>query len=121
MLHSPGNDGGGNHRNKYSGKRDSGEWQEILLAGNRQPGWIPAVSFTPRVREANSITTTPVSSSLLKGAIIGLNPMNPLAIVIVFQYNPEIMSRRLEALRLVPHDLYPNVELQVKRQRQGDW
>lgn len=33
---------------------------------------------------------------LLKGAIIGLDPFNPLASVIVFQYNPDTMPRRLD-------------------------
>jgi len=33
---------------------------------------------------------------LIKGALIGLDPFNPLASVVVFQYNPESMSRRLE-------------------------
>lgn len=32
----------------------------------------------------------------LKGALIGVDPFNPLASVVVFQYNPETMSRRLE-------------------------
>lgn len=43
------------------------------------------------------MTTFPGSPRLLKGAIVGLDPVNPLASVIVFQYNPETMTRRLEA------------------------
>jgi hypothetical protein len=43
------------------------------------------------------MTTFPGSPRLLKGAIIGLDPMNPLASVVVFQYNPDTMTRRLEA------------------------
>ena len=43
------------------------------------------------------MTTFPGSPRLLKGAIIGLDPMNPLASIIVFQYNPDTMTRRLEA------------------------
>jgi hypothetical protein len=39
----------------------------------------------------------PGSPRLLKGAIIGLDPFNPLASVIVFQYNPDTMTRRLDA------------------------
>ncbi|MFB8789831.1 MAG: hypothetical protein U7123_13495 [Potamolinea sp.] len=43
------------------------------------------------------MTTFPGSPRLLKGAIVGLDPVNPLASVIVFQYNPDTMTRRLEA------------------------
>ena len=43
------------------------------------------------------MTTFPGSPRLLKGAIVGLDPVNPLASVIVFQYNPETMTRRIEA------------------------
>ena len=38
----------------------------------------------------------PGSPRLLKGAIIGVDPLNPLASVVVFQYNPDTMTRRLE-------------------------
>jgi hypothetical protein len=43
------------------------------------------------------MTTFPGSPRLLKGAIIGLDPANPLASIVVFQYNPDTMTRRLEA------------------------
>jgi hypothetical protein len=43
------------------------------------------------------MTTFPGSPRLLKGAIIGIDRFNPLASVIVFQYNPDTMTRRLEA------------------------
>jgi len=43
------------------------------------------------------MTSFPGSPRLLKGAIVGLDPMNPLASVVVFQYNPDTMTRRLEA------------------------
>jgi hypothetical protein len=33
----------------------------------------------------------------MKGAIIGLDPFNPLASVIIFQYNPETLTRTLTA------------------------
>ena len=39
----------------------------------------------------------PGSPRVLKGALIGTDPVNPLASVIVFQYNPETLTRRLEA------------------------
>jgi hypothetical protein len=42
------------------------------------------------------MTTFPRSPRLLKGAIVGLDPLNPLASVVVFQYNPDTMTRRLE-------------------------
>lgn len=43
------------------------------------------------------MTTFPASPRILKGAIVGLDKNNPLASVIVFQYNPDTMTRRLEA------------------------
>jgi hypothetical protein len=43
------------------------------------------------------MTTFPGSPRLLKGALVGLDPANPLASIIVFQYNPEQMTRRVEA------------------------
>ncbi len=39
------------------------------------------------------MTTFPGSPRLLKGAIVGLDPFNPVASVIVFQYNPDTMMR----------------------------
>ena len=39
----------------------------------------------------------PRSPKVQKGAIIGLDPFNPLASVIVFQYNPEKLTRTLTA------------------------
>jgi hypothetical protein len=41
------------------------------------------------------MTTFPRSPRVLKGAIVALDPFNPLASVIVFQYNPERLSRTL--------------------------
>jgi hypothetical protein len=41
------------------------------------------------------MTTFPRSPRVLKGAIVGLDPFNPAASVIVFQYNPDEMVRRL--------------------------
>jgi Contractile injection system tube protein len=43
------------------------------------------------------VTTFPGSPRLLKGAIVGIDPVNPLASVIVFQYNPETLTRTLQA------------------------
>jgi hypothetical protein len=43
------------------------------------------------------MSTFPGSPRLLKGALVGLDPFNPLASVIVFQYNPESMTRKLDA------------------------
>jgi hypothetical protein len=39
----------------------------------------------------------PGSPRLFKGAIIGLDPFNPLASVVVFQYNPDTLTRSLVA------------------------
>jgi hypothetical protein len=43
------------------------------------------------------MSTFPGSPRLIKGAIVALDPKNPVASVIVFQYNPDTMTRRLEA------------------------
>lgn len=43
------------------------------------------------------MTTFPGSPKLTKGAIVGFDIFNPLASVIIFQYNPESLSRRVEA------------------------
>lgn len=43
------------------------------------------------------MTTFPGSPRLLKGALVGVDPLNPQASVVVFQYNPDTMTRRLEA------------------------
>lgn len=41
------------------------------------------------------MTTFPGSPRLTKGAIVGLDPFNPIASVIVFQYNPSTLTRTL--------------------------
>lgn len=43
------------------------------------------------------MTGTPLSPRLLRGAIVGMDIFNPLASVIMFQYNPDTMTRRLQA------------------------
>ncbi|TAH37117.1 MAG: hypothetical protein EYC70_09050 [Planctomycetota bacterium] len=43
------------------------------------------------------MTTYPRSPRVLKGAVIGVDLFNPLASVIVFQYNPSELTRRLDA------------------------
>lgn len=43
------------------------------------------------------MTTFPNSPRLQKGAIVGLDLANPLASVIVFQYNPDTLTRTLTA------------------------
>jgi hypothetical protein len=42
------------------------------------------------------MTTFPGSPRLLKGAIVGIDIFNPLASVIIFQYNPDTLTRSLE-------------------------
>lgn len=37
-----------------------------------------------------------ISPKVLKGAIVGLDPVNPLASIAVFQYNPETVTRSLQ-------------------------
>jgi hypothetical protein len=43
------------------------------------------------------VTSFPNSPRLQKGAIIGLDPFNPLASIVVFQYNPDSMTRTITA------------------------
>jgi hypothetical protein len=43
------------------------------------------------------MTSFPGSPRLIKGALIGIDPLNPLASIVVFQYNPDTLTRRLEA------------------------
>lgn len=43
------------------------------------------------------MSSFPGSPKVQKGAIIGLDPFNPLASVIVFQYNPDKLTRTLTA------------------------
>ena len=43
------------------------------------------------------MTTFPGSPRLTKGAIVGVDLLNPLASVIIFQYNPKSLSRRVQA------------------------
>ncbi len=43
------------------------------------------------------MSTFPGSPRLQKGALVGLDPANPLASIIIFQYNPETLSRTLRA------------------------
>ena len=43
------------------------------------------------------MSTFPGSPRLIKGAIVGIDPFNPLASIIVFQYNPDTMTRSLTA------------------------
>lgn len=41
------------------------------------------------------MTAFPASPRIQKGAIVGLDPFNPLASVVIFQYNPEKLTRTL--------------------------
>lgn len=43
------------------------------------------------------MSSFPGSPRLLKAALVGVDPDNPLASVIAFQYNPDTLTRRLEA------------------------
>jgi hypothetical protein len=43
------------------------------------------------------MTTFPGSPRLIKGAIIGIDPINPVPNVIIFQYNPDTLTRTLKA------------------------
>lgn len=41
------------------------------------------------------MSSFPRSPRVQKGAIVGLDPFNPLASIIIFQYNPEMLTRSL--------------------------
>jgi hypothetical protein len=41
-------------------------------------------------------TTLPISR-MIRGALVGLDPFNPVASVTIFQYNPETLTRTLQA------------------------
>lgn len=43
------------------------------------------------------MNSAPIAPRLLKGAIVGADKFNPLASVVVFQYNPDTVTRRLHA------------------------
>jgi len=43
------------------------------------------------------MSTFPGSPRLIKGALVGVDLFNPLASVVVFQYNPDTMTRKLDA------------------------
>src|SRR5215212_8996302 len=43
------------------------------------------------------MTTFPGSPKVMKGAIVGIDPFNPQASVIIFQYNPDMLTRSLTA------------------------
>ena len=43
------------------------------------------------------MTTFPNSPRLIKGAIVGIDIFNPVSNVILFQYNPETLTRTLQA------------------------
>lgn len=43
------------------------------------------------------MTTFPNFPRLMKGAIVGVDPMNPLASVVVFRYNPDLDARQAGA------------------------
>jgi hypothetical protein len=44
-----------------------------------------------------TMSSFPGSPRLLKGAVIGLDPFNPLASVIIFQYDPDTLMRSPQA------------------------
>ena len=43
------------------------------------------------------MSSFPGSPKVMKGAIIGLDPFNPLASIIIFQYNPDTLTRTITA------------------------
>ncbi|MGC5172564.1 hypothetical protein ACLQ2Q_18160 [Microbacterium sp. DT81.1] len=43
------------------------------------------------------MTTSPISPPVFKGALVAVDPLRPTSSVIIFQYNPETMTRTLQA------------------------
>ena len=43
------------------------------------------------------MSSFPGSPRLIKGAIVGIDPFNPVASVVVFQYNPDTVTRTVTA------------------------
>ncbi|EFH84859.1 hypothetical protein [Ktedonobacter racemifer] len=60
------------------------------------------------------MTTFPGSPKLQKGAIIGLDPANPLASVVVFQYNPDTLTRTLTPQTTASSDTSRGEALRLK-------
>src|SRR5438034_11797058 len=60
------------------------------------------------------MTTFPGSPKLQKGAIIGLDPANPLASVVVFQYNPDTLTRTLTPQTTTSSDTRRGEALRLK-------
>src|SRR5690242_20861664 len=60
------------------------------------------------------MTTFPGSPKLQKGAIIGMDPANPLASVVVFQYNPDTLTRTLTAQTTESSDASRSEVLRLK-------
>jgi hypothetical protein len=60
------------------------------------------------------MTTFPGSPRLIKGAIVAIDIFNPLASVIIFQYNPEELTRRLEVQAVGAEGGAPSEALRLK-------
>ena len=56
-------------------------------------------SCVDTVKGIQTMTAFPGFPCLLKGALVGLDPANSLASVIVFQYNPETVARSMSRER----------------------
>lgn len=56
------------------------------------------------------MTVIPLSPKVFKGAIVALDPFNPLASVIIFQYNPDQLSRSLTPMGQVDPKLPVGVQ-----------
>ncbi|NDJ78496.1 MAG: hypothetical protein GYB65_19780 [Chloroflexi bacterium] len=61
------------------------------------------------------MTTSPLAGRHLKGALIGADEANPLASVIVFQYNPATMTRRIEPRSTQPTGQEPGNRAEAMR------
>ncbi|MGH4024786.1 MAG: hypothetical protein ACRDRV_09395 [Pseudonocardiaceae bacterium] len=61
-----------------------------MTGANQDAGYADAQGLGPMTGFSRSPRAT-------RGALVGLDPMNPLASVVVFQYNPDEMTRTLQA------------------------
>jgi hypothetical protein len=77
----------------------------MMAAGQRTDAaalWKTSGKLTKQLQatlitEIHVMATHPMGPRLLKGAVVGFDLFNPIASVIVFQYNPETVTRTLKA------------------------
>lgn len=61
------------------------------------------------------MNSAPIAPNLLKGAVVGVDKFNPLASVVVFQYNPDSVRRELRARTGQDHGDEPGARAEAMR------